>query len=156
MPLLNCKGFTIVEILVVIAIIAILAAIVFVSLNPAKRFQDARITQRKANVESILNAVLQNMVDNKGTFTCAGAGAIPASATTIKSGEGGYDLAPCVSDYLAVLPVDPSKTGAQWTSATNYDTGYTIAQNDTTFQVTIAAPESANDPAGSTVISVTR
>ncbi|MEK7499162.1 MAG: hypothetical protein AAB649_00985, partial [Patescibacteria group bacterium] len=86
-------------------------------------------------------------------FTCT-AGTIPATATTIKSADEGYDLAPCISAYLAALPVDP-KTGS-WTSATNYDTGYKISQNTTSFQVTISAPESTNDPAGSTEISVTR
>ena len=33
-------GFTLIEILVVVAIIAILAAIVIIAINPAKRFRD--------------------------------------------------------------------------------------------------------------------
>lgn len=36
------KGFTLIEILVVIAIIAILATVVFVALDPVTRFADAR------------------------------------------------------------------------------------------------------------------
>src|ERR1043166_8132736 len=111
------KGFTLFEVLVVIAIIAILAAIVLVAINPAKRFQDARNSQRKANVEAILSAIQQNMVDNKGITTCS----LPAAATVIKSGAGGVDLTGCLGTYLAIFPVDPSKTGAQWTDKTNYD-----------------------------------
>ena len=150
------KGFTLIEILVVIAIIAILAAIVLVSLNPAKRFQDARNTQRQANVESILGAIQQNMVDNKGIFTCTTAGTIPTTATIMSNVSGNYDIASCISSYLAVLPFDPSKTGAHWTSSADYDTGYTVMQNATTKQVTVTAPEAANDPSGSTAISLTR
>ena len=148
------KGFTLIEILVVIAIIAILAAIVLVSLNPAKRFQDARNTQRQANVESILGAIQQNMVDHKGITTCTiptgdTAGIIKSSATAPDT-----DLTTCLAPYLAVLPFDPSNTSAKWTSPTDYDTEYTVTQNATTKQVTVSAPEATKD--GSAAISLTR
>ena len=48
----NKKGFTLIEILVVIGIIAILAAIVVVAVNPARQFAEARNSQRQSNVES--------------------------------------------------------------------------------------------------------
>jgi prepilin-type N-terminal cleavage/methylation domain-containing protein len=142
------SGFTLIEILVVIGIISILAAIVLVSINPAKRFQDSRNSQRQANVESILNAVQQNMVDNKGITTCT----IPATATEIKD-TGGADLTGCLGSYLAVLPVDP-QTGS-WTSKTAYNTKYTIMMDATTKQVTVAAPQSTSDGMA-VVISITR
>jgi len=97
------KGFTLIEVLVVIAIIAILAAIVLVAINPAKRFQDARQSQRHANVESILSAVQQNMVDNKGIFTCTGGVTLSSTPTDIAS-SGGVDLTKCIASYLAILP----------------------------------------------------
>lgn len=148
------KGFTLIEILVVIAIIAILAAIVLVAINPAKRFRDARNSQRKANVESILSALQQNMVDNKGILT--GCDTIPTTeATADFISKAAVDLAPCLSKYLARLPVDPS-TGS-WESPAVYDTKYKIWQDTTSLQITISAPESITVTEGETiVISVTR
>jgi len=156
------NGFTLIEILVVIAIIAILAAIVLVAVNPAKRFQDARNSQRQANVESILSAIQQNMVDNKGIFTCVPAVTIPTTAATAgdmtsTTGGNNVDMAHCISSYLAVMPVDPgnpTQAAGTWTSATNYDTKYTIWQDSTTKQVTINSPKSNADSGGT--ISVTR
>ncbi|OGI68548.1 hypothetical protein A2738_01565 [Candidatus Nomurabacteria bacterium RIFCSPHIGHO2_01_FULL_42_15] len=145
-------GFTLIEILVVIAIIAVLAAIVLVAINPAKRFQDARQSQRQANVESILNALQQRMVDNKGLLT--GCPTVPTTATNI--GDADYDLAPCISGYLAILPVDPEV--GTWTDATDYDTGYTIQSIGTTGQITIDAPAALADdtPSAGYAISATR
>lgn len=137
------KGFTLIELLVVIGIIAILAAIVIVSINPAKRFQDAQNSQRQANVESILNALQQYTVDNKGTL-CA---EVTTTLEYIKSDEA--DIAECLAAYLAILPVDPD-TGT-WTDDDSYNTGYRIQKNASN-QITVSAPSAE----GGVTISITR
>ena len=149
------KGFTLIEILVVIGIIAILAAIVVVAVNPARQFAEARNSQRQSNVESILNAVGQNIADNKGLFSCA-VGTLPTVATTIES-AGGYDLRGCiVPTYMAEIPVDPS-IGTISSDGITYNTGYTIMQSATTARITVCAQGGAEPAiAGSAAICVTR
>src|SRR5579872_6652054 len=106
------KGFTLIEILVVIGIIAVLAAIVIIAINPARQFAQARNTQRTSNVEAILNAVGQRIADNKGLFRepsdplCT----VNISSTTVQTiASSGIDLRPClVPTYMSELPVDPS------------------------------------------------
>lgn len=123
------RGFTLIEILVVIGIIAVLAAIVIVAVNPARQFAQARNTQRESNVSTILNAVGQNMVDYKGVFTCASiVTAIPVAPTAAleiagQAGVGRVDLSCLVPIYIAsAMPVDP-------TNGTIADTQYTIQQD---------------------------
>ena len=53
------EGFTLIEILVVVGLIAILAAVTIVAINPAKNFEQTRDAQRSADVTAILNAVTQ-------------------------------------------------------------------------------------------------
>lgn len=148
------KGFTLIEILVVIGLIAILAAIVLIAINPARQFAQARNSQRQSNVESLLNAIGQRMVDNKGLFqTGCAAGLIPAAATEIKK-TGGYDMRPCiVSTYMSELPYDPSTGSNTCTTAgcagagEDYSTEYTVSQDATSKRITICAPEAANETA---------
>ncbi len=64
----NIKGFTLVELLVVIGIIAILFAVVLVAINPAKRFAEANNARRLSDINSILNGVLNYTVDQKGSL----------------------------------------------------------------------------------------
>lgn len=125
------RGFTLIEVLVVIGIIAVLATVVLVAVNPSRQFMLARDSQRTSNVNALLNAIHQNMAEHRGVFTCAGtARDIPQVATVVKSvatPNSPGDIANClVPDYLSSLPFDPSATGAHFTSTTDYDTQYEI------------------------------
>ncbi len=126
------KGFTLIEVLVVIGIIAILATVVLVAVNPSRQFKLARDSQRTSNVNAILNAVHQNMSEHRGVFVCNGTvKEIPAVpriikfSTTAPENEG--HIAAClVPDYLSSLPFDPVIVGAHFTDIGDYNTGYEI------------------------------
>jgi len=145
------KGFTLIEILLVLGIIAILAGIVLVAINPSRQFKQARDSQRVSNVNAILNAIGQNIADHRGVFTCDGTPTtLPVSPGEIMKTMGGFDIAPClVPIYLAQLPYDPSIIPPQ----TGYDTGYTVSRDASTDRITIGA-NSEIDP--TIPITVTR
>ena len=125
------KGFTLIEILVVIGIIALLATIVLIAINPARQFAQARDTQRVSNLNTLLNGVGQYIADNKGLSTCLDTAGLNATAKTIRSGgvvATDIDARAClVTKYIQELPVDPS-TGVAW-DGTNYNTGYKILKD---------------------------
>lgn len=149
------SGFTLIEILLVMGIIAILASVVIVAINPGRQFALARNSQRTSNVFSILNAISQNMADNDGIFNCA-AGAISTSPVIMKS-NGGYDIVEClVPTYLPALPTDPSASGAHFTSVSDYDTGYTIQKDSVTGRIIVSAPEALKPSELNKEISATR
>ena len=125
------KGFTLIEVLVVIGIIALLSAVVIVAVNPARQFKLARDSQRTSNMNSIVNALHQNMAEHRGSLVCAGTvRTLPLVATVIRTSTvPGYegDIASCiVPDYIGAVPYDPSIIGAYYASSTDYMTGYEI------------------------------
>ena len=152
------NGFTLIELLVVIAIIAILAAVVFVALDPVKRFQDARNSTRISDVNSLLTAVHEYIVDNGGTLPTgltAGMsetqlGTAGAGMTTTDKGTAcgtvaaGVDLTATLGGkYLASIPDDPQGSAAK--------TGYSVEVNPNGI-VTITAC----DAEGGATIKVSR
>ena len=131
---LNRSGFTLIEVLVVIGIIAILAAIVIIAINPARQFAQARNSQRVSNVNSILNAIGQRLADKRGVWEETSAcEALPtASSTTIGSDAANIDLSCLVPTYIpSNLPYDPGILGAHWTDASDYDTQYSVVASST-------------------------
>jgi len=172
---MNKKGFTLVELLIVIAIIAILAAVIFVALDPATRFADARDSTRSNDVGEILSAVKIDQIDNGGSYLVSieamtdgevymmvngasmAAGCDDNNAacdTNVTKDTHCVNVAGLVTEgYLSGFPVSP--TGAvTWDdgdTAGEEGSGYTLSKSATGV-VTVRACESEN----TTEISVSR
>jgi len=146
------KGFTLLEVLLVVATIAILAGIVIFAINPGKQLAETRNAQRRVDINTILNAVYQFTIDNNGN--------LPSTITTTQkeiclTGTGTasatcgalVDLEALTNNerYLVRIPVDPS--GA----TTTFGTGYHILKtaNNRVTVIAVAAEEGQS-------ISVTR
>ncbi len=80
LALRNSKGFTLLEILLVVAAIAILAGIIILAINPNKQLGDTRNSQRRLAIDAIVNAVYQYSLDHNGQLPGATSGhPIPVS-----------------------------------------------------------------------------
>lgn len=137
-------GFTLLEVLLVVAVIAILAGIVIVAINPGKNLADTRNSQRSTDVTTILNAVYQYSLDN---------GSIPAAITTSATEICATGATPCTAlidlsvlttagKYLVALPKDPQCTSTPSTCLTN-GIGYMIVK-DANGRITVSAPDAEN------------
>jgi len=148
------KGFTLLEILLVVGIISVLAGIVIIAINPARQLATVRDTERKSDIKQLYNAISQFYIDY---------GFYPASSTltttlaevcdtgTLSSPSnlpctGLIDLSELVPTYIVAIPKDP--TGAiAWlpfiktANAAVGGSGYMIAQN-TNGALYVSAPNS--------------
>jgi prepilin-type N-terminal cleavage/methylation domain-containing protein len=136
------KCFTLIELLVVITIISTLAVVVFVALNPGQRLKDARDARRTSDVDSLLTAMHEYIVDNKSA-TPGGLSTVEQQLGTATTGcaisTGGcsvtatacLDLATPLAKYLKAIPTDPL-------DGTAGETGYSAVQ-DSNGLVTIRA-----------------
>ena len=134
------QGFTLLEILLVVAAIAILAGIVIFAINPAKQLADTRNAQRRTDINTLLNAVHQYAIDHAGQF--------PDNVPVLSPNEicrsgasdcnGLVDLFVLTNDgkYLVGLPADPN-------GATTNGSGYNITK-DNNNRITVAAPHAEN------------
>lgn len=123
-------GFTLIELLVVIAIISLLSVVVFVALDPVKRFADARNATRYSDINSVLTAIHEYIVDNKGALptglttnmaeaqlgTCTTGGATLCTGATASC----VNLSTPLVKSLKSMPIDKG------TGASSSTTGYSV------------------------------
>jgi prepilin-type N-terminal cleavage/methylation domain-containing protein len=143
----SSKGFTLLEILLVVGIIAILAGIVILAINPSKQLADTRNAQRRSDVISILNAVYQYEIDNNGTAptdipetgTCGAITTLISTSSSVSPSIGSVDLwttlVSASSTYLTNIPRDPIVATSS---------GYGIVKSATTSRITVCAPLAEN------------
>jgi len=110
------KSFTLIEILIMIAVMVVLAAILVIVVNPSKIAEKSRDSSRLSDLAAISTAVDLYLADNRdlnsliagtvyestaGTHKIDGTGWIPLNLTTITSGT-----------PISTLPVDPKNNKA--------------------------------------------
>lgn len=143
------KGFTLIELIIVIAIIAILAAAIFVAIDPARRLHESRNARRWSDINTILDAVTKYQADFNGTHytavdtlganyyytigECTASGDVGCGAQITQSGCANLSLMP--SNYLAKVPKDP-RDGTD--EKTDY---YILKDNNGTITVGACDPE---------------
>lgn len=120
------KGFTLIELIIVIAIIAILAAAVFVAIDPARRINESGNATRTQDVTALADGLRKYQADNGGThlatldaatddlYYVIGTAAAGCDTTcTAQTTEAAcLDLTTLPTSYLGTVPFDPSSGDA--------------------------------------------
>lgn len=122
-------GFTIVELLIVIVVIGILAAITIVAYNGIqKRASD---TRRQSDIDIITKSLELYYIDN-GRYP-AGSGSTTINASWSTTADASWqNLATALRPYAASLPTDPiSSPGVAVTGSSGYN--YAYYANTSTF-----------------------
>lgn len=129
----NVLGFNLIQLVIVVAVLALLTAVVFLNEDPLVRVGKARDAQRLQEVQSIVKAIELYGVDQHSlptdftsTNISLGEILVLCSSSGTASCDGVARECLVVSDpdflkYLNTLPVDPEKTDAT-------DTGYYITR----------------------------
>lgn len=155
------SAFTLVELLIVIAIIAVLAAAIFVAVDPARRLHESRNAVRSSDVTTILEAVKKYQVDNDGahysTVDALTAGQYSVVGTDTSGCNSNctaqttqtscVDLSGIGSNYLSEVPSDPS-------SGSDGFTDYYLSI-DSNGAITVGACDPEQEGAGGATDTVT-
>lgn len=140
----NRAGFTLIELLVVMAILAILFTLVLIAINPVRQTQQANNTQRRSNVNAILNSVNQYAADNAGQLPSGITTSLRLIGTTLSACDATicgsefpssacYDLGGTVASvYIAAMPYDP-------VTGNSSNTRYGIKKSVSNNRVTVRA-----------------
>lgn len=113
-------AFTILEMLLVVGMLGIIAAIVISAINPSTQLESAQDSKRNIEKRELENAIMQYVIDGNSIVAPPnGRGnAVNVCQTALTgvscTGAGtGYDLSALVPDYIVGIPTDPLETGTR-------------------------------------------
>ena len=115
------KGFTIVELLIVIVVIGILAAITIVAFNGIQ--QRGRDSQRKSDVAMITKALELYYIDN-GEFPAGNGSTTINGAWSTTADTSWASRAAKLKPYISALPSDPTSTPGVNVQGSGYNYAY--------------------------------
>lgn len=149
------RGFTLIEILIVIAIIAILASVILVGLGPTQR--EGRDSRRISDLAEVQNA-LELYYNHCGWYPGGGSGDCGAWSATGGESGGAAAYTAMVAEVEATteigitqLPVDPTNSGNlvyQYESVT--PNSYTLAATLEDTGNAVMKSDESTDPNGGT------
>jgi len=146
------RGFTLVEIVVVFAIVAVLSALLYFATDPGRKLAEVRDNERRSASNAMLAAVLRYALDSNGRLPAELESAkadqayiIGTARSGCQAGCGALETAPSCVDlspslvgtYLGAMPKDPN-------GGTSEKTGYYIKKSaDRRLTVGACFPERA-------------
>ena len=169
------RGFTLIEMLLVVGIIALLASVVISAINPSYQLAKTRNTARQSDIVAILNAFYQYSIDHKGDFQdtanlpvadCS----IPLSPAPPRKlclpdtspaacdfgdpddGDGCAYVPYLVPTYVATVPLDAQEAAG---GDDDLQSDYSVVLSNGGRSMTISAPKTEL-PAAPAILSVTR
>ena len=138
-------GFTLIEIMLIVAALAVLAGATIIAINPGRQLADAHNGVRRADVGVLWNAAEQYALDNHGSLPaaipegiladCTGS-ATSTEFTICRTDACDVVLTELLEDgkYLSEIPADP-------TAATDDYSGYNIIKDtEHNNRVVVCAP----------------
>jgi len=148
------SAFTLIELIIVIAVIAILAGAIFVAIDPARRLHESRNAVRSSDTATILEAVKKYQADADGAHYSTVAALTAGQFSVVGTSGSGCDTtctaqttqAACVdlsgigATYLATTPLDPL-------SGTAANTDYYLSLGSSN-EITVGACDPEGEGAG--------
>lgn len=134
------KAFTLLEVLLVVAMLGILISLNLFFLDSDKQFSKINNEKRRSDVFSIYNAINQYRADNRGNLpTGISFNNIDICQPGCVETSSQIDITDELKPYIryGVLPIDPDQSG-------NILTGYKI-KVDSNNKVVVSAPLAVND-----------
>ena len=127
-------GFTIIELLLVIAILGILLSTMVMIINPGRQLAKARDTQRESHVVVILTVIMQYSSEHSGALPDTDGDPetsnFPTSLTCIGTDPGCFDLASAGDEGETIVPVYTASIPHDPKGGSSADTKYLIYVDD--------------------------
>lgn len=138
----NQSGFTLVEIILAVTVLAILVGFILGALNPNKQLGKARNIERKSDINVIYEAIYQYWLDHGDFPDTITTTPTQICRITAEDCTGYIDLSvlSTESPYISILPTDP-------TCSDENTTGYTVHRSSMTGGYVIVQATCAEDGA---------